>query len=97
MAADLRHDQPVHHAEDRRTEGLALHFPYASYGDGLVHGEPGEGRWVEWRCQDDGKLLLHGHTHGQEQAHDRMFHVGWDAWHRFVRHEELEAWVQTFA
>lgn len=75
---------------------LLSHFPYASYGDGTTHGEPGEGRWSEWRVDESmGKLLLHGHTHGPEKGHDNMLHVGWDAWGRFVRHDEVEAWVTS--
>lgn len=69
------------------------HFPFASYGDGTTHGEP-EGRWNEWRVPEDGRLLLHGHTHGPEKAHDKMLHVGWDAWGRFVSHDEVEQWVR---
>lgn len=73
---------------------ILSHFPYASYGDGTTHGEPGEGRWAEWRVPEHlGKFLLHGHTHGPEKAHGKQFHVGWDAWGRFVTHEELETWV----
>jgi calcineurin-like phosphoesterase family protein len=75
---------------------LLSHFPYKSYGDGTTHGEPGEGRWAEWRVDESlGKLLVHGHTHGPERAHGNQFHVGWDAWGRFVTHEELEDWVRS--
>jgi calcineurin-like phosphoesterase family protein len=73
---------------------MLSHFPYQSYGDGDQHGEP-EGRWNEWRIDESlGKLLLHGHTHGTERAHGNQFHVGWDAWGRFVSQEEIIDWVQ---
>jgi calcineurin-like phosphoesterase family protein len=76
---------------------MLSHFPYASYGDGTTHGEPGEGRWSEWRIPEElGKLLLHGHTHGPEKSHDNMLHVGWDAWGMFVPQEAVETWVKTF-
>lgn len=75
---------------------ILSHFPYASYGDGTTHGEPGEGRWAEWRVDERlGKFLLHGHTHGPEKAHDRQLHVGWDAWGRFVSHDEIVTWVES--
>jgi calcineurin-like phosphoesterase family protein len=75
---------------------MLSHFPFASYGDGTTHGEPGEGRWTEWRVPEElGKLLVHGHTHGTEKAHGNQFHVGWDAWGRFVTQDELEAWVRS--
>lgn len=75
---------------------LLSHFPYASYGDGTTHGEPGEGRWSEWRADERlGKLLIHGHTHGPERAHDgNQFHVGWDAWGGLVPMQTIVDWVQ---
>jgi calcineurin-like phosphoesterase family protein len=64
----------------RRLNGhqlLLSHFPYASFGDG----ENREGsRYNQYRLPDLGLPLLHGHTHGPEQAHGRMLHVGVDAW-----------------
>jgi calcineurin-like phosphoesterase family protein len=77
---------------------MLSHFPYQSFGDGGEHGEP-EGRWNEWRIDESlGKLLLHGHTHGKEKAHDgNQLHVGLDAWGRFVEHEEVEEWVKSVA
>ncbi len=74
---------------------LLQHFPYASWGDGDTHGEPGEGRWSEWRLPDTGKLLIHGHTHGKEQAHHgNMFHVGWDAWGQLVPQDTILDWIR---
>lgn len=73
------------------------HFPFASFADGddPEHGEEG-GRWVEFRVPETkDKLLLHGHTHGPEKAHGNQLHVGWDAWGRLVRHDEVEAWVES--
>jgi calcineurin-like phosphoesterase family protein len=75
---------------------MMSHFPYQSYGDGTTHGDP-EGRWNEWRVPEElGKLLLHGHTHGPEKAHDgNQFHVGIDVWARFVEFDEVAAWVES--
>lgn len=74
---------------------LLSHFPYAWYGDGDTHGEPGEGRWAEWRLPDTGKFLVHGHTHGQERDHGSMFHVGWDAWGQLVPEQTLTDWIES--
>jgi calcineurin-like phosphoesterase family protein len=71
------------------TEVLLSHFPY--YGD---HSD--EDRHTQYRLRDEGKWLLHGHTHGAERAQvdalpftpfrgepqwrGKMVHVGLDAW-----------------
>lgn len=68
---------------------LLSHFPYTGEG-----GRPGRDRYPEYRLRDEGFPLLHGHTHGTERAHGHQFHVGWDAWHRFVTTEEIVEWVQ---
>lgn len=69
---------------------LLSHFPYESWGDGPER--PGA-RHLEYRLPDKGLPLLHGHTHGFEQAHDNMFHVGVDAWRELVPQDEIIDWV----
>lgn len=82
----------------RKTNGvkfLMSHFPYLSWGEGPLRGGEEAARWVEWRLPESDVPLLHGHTHGPEKAHGQMLHVGWDAWGRFVREDEVVAWVQS--
>lgn len=71
------------------TEVLLSHFPYS--GD-----HSGEDRHVQYRLRDEGRWLLHGHTHGTERAQfdglpftphggepqrrGKTVHVGLDAW-----------------
>jgi len=55
------------------------HFPYWSWGDGP--GKEAYSRYKEWRPKETRtSILLHGHTHGTERAHERSLHVGLDAW-----------------
>lgn len=69
------------------------HFPYWSWGDG--DNRESSPRYPEWRVPEvPGRLLIHGHTHGKEQAHGNQFHVGWDAWGRLVTEHEISAWVE---
>ena len=61
------------------------HFPYWSWGDGPdTRGdrEPGfRPRYPKVRPPEGKKtILLHGHTHGLERAHERSLHIGLDAW-----------------
>lgn len=71
----------------RRIDGqdvLLSHFPYTR--------DRGEARYTQYRLPNEGKWLLHGHTHGTEKVtlgglptHDdplvvREIHVGVDAW-----------------
>lgn len=71
---------------------LLSHFPYAEWGDG----ESREGsRYDEYRLPNLGLPLLHGHTHGAEQAHGNMMHVGWDAWGTLVPQEIVLDWLST--
>jgi calcineurin-like phosphoesterase family protein len=42
------------------TEVLLSHFPY--------HRDRGEVRHTQWRLRDEGRWLLHGHTHGPERV-----------------------------
>lgn len=51
----------------------ACHFPY--------HGDShDDNRFPQQRPIDDGRPLLHGHTHGGWRQHDLMVDVGVDAW-----------------
>lgn len=82
----------------RKIEGhrVALsHFPYRSYGDGNDHGEPLNGRFAEWRVDEElGLPLLHGHTHETfVYTADNMLHVGWDAWGAPVHESEVRLWL----
>jgi len=52
---------------------LACHFPY-------VGDSQHEDRHAEHRPKDQGRWLLHGHTHSKEKINGRMIHVGVDAW-----------------
>lgn len=61
-----------------RTNVLMSHFPYR--GD---HTE--EERYLEWRLQDYGSWIIHGHTHSTKVLqYPRSIHVGWDAWRQLV-------------
>ena len=71
---------------------LLSHFPYQSWGDG-DHREGS--RYNQYRIPDVGIPLIHGHTHGQERAHDNMLHVGWDAWGEPVHLNHIESWLET--
>lgn len=64
-------------------EVLLSHFPYA--GAGGDHTD--EDRFVQYRLPDEGRWLLHGHTHGPEQLHGHQIHVGLDAWDLTPVHE----------
>lgn len=77
---------------------LLSHFPYSDWGDG----ESREGsRYDQYRLPDKGLPLLHGHTHGREQAHTgwsgeaHMLHVGWDAWGTLVPQETVVEWLMS--
>ena len=55
-------------------EVLLSHFPYA--GD---HTE--QDRHAQYRLRDEGRWLLHGHTHANNRHHSpRQIHVGLDGW-----------------
>jgi calcineurin-like phosphoesterase family protein len=54
-------------------EVLLSHFPYS--GD-----HTDEDRFGQYRLRDEGRWLIHGHTHGSERLHGRQIHVGLDAW-----------------
>lgn len=59
-------------------EVLLSHYPYAS-DDGQA--DRGEVRYEQYRLPDQGRWLIHGHTHYADQrVHGRQIHVGLDAW-----------------
>lgn len=62
-------------------EVLLSHYPYLT--------DAGEGgadhtftpRYTQYRLPDEGRWLLHGHTHNKDQrVHGKQIHVGLDAW-----------------
>lgn len=63
------------------------HFPYT--------GDHFDGdRYTEYRLPDDGRILLHGHTHSTEViSHSAsgtlQIHVGWDSWGRPVSEQDI--------
>ena len=65
-----------------RAEVLLSHYPYT--GD---HTEVD--RDTQWRLRDEGRWLLHGHTHSRQRVHGRQIHVGVDAWGRPVHADEI--------
>ena len=66
------------------------HFPYAPK---LIEGVPPyELRYMDRRPHDDGRWLLHGHTHSSEKLRGRQIHIGVDAWnYKPVPIEEIES------
>lgn len=63
---------------------LFCHFPYT--GD-----SNGSDRYCDYQMKDNGKWLVHGHTHQSEvrSIHPRQISIGWDAWHRPVELNEI--------
>jgi calcineurin-like phosphoesterase family protein len=65
----------------RRVNGhevLLSHFPYAGL-DGDDHTDMP--RYTQYRLPNEGRWLLHGHTHNKDQrVHGKQLHVGLDAW-----------------
>lgn len=56
-----------------REDVMLSHFPYTK--------DRHEARYMQYRLRDEGKWLLHGHTHQAEQRREgREIHVGLDAW-----------------
>ena len=54
---------------------LLSHFPYGSPGGDHTDVI----RYPEWRFPNDGRWLIHGHTHSNIQQRGRQLHVGLDA------------------
>ena len=53
---------------------LMWHFPY-------LYGDEGEDiRYKEWRLEDKGKILLHGHIHEKWLKRRKEINVGIDVW-----------------
>ncbi|RZL76215.1 MAG: metallophosphatase [Rhodococcus sp. (in: high G+C Gram-positive bacteria)] len=71
---------------------LLSHFPYT--GDHTA-----EDRGVQYRLQDEGDWLLHGHTHQSgvldPSVHPRQIHVGWDSWRRPVHVDEVAEIIES--
>ncbi|MBF6085137.1 metallophosphoesterase family protein [Nocardia cyriacigeorgica] len=51
---------------------LLSHFPYDEDHSSFI-------RYTQWRYPDEGKWLIHGHTHSTIQQRGRELHVGVDA------------------
>lgn len=63
---------------------LLSHFPYAGEWE-VAHPD----KFTQYRLKDEGRWLLHGHTHGTERLHDgHQIHVGLDAWDLTPVHED---------
>lgn len=64
---------------------LLSHYPYWASKDGP---ERGEGRYEQFRLPDQGRILIHAHTHWTHptsgSATGREICVSWDAWNRLV-------------
>jgi calcineurin-like phosphoesterase family protein len=55
------------------------HFPYKGSGDHM-DGEDGKERFSEYRYQDEGGWLLHGHVHDEWLLRGKQINVGVDVW-----------------
>jgi calcineurin-like phosphoesterase family protein len=71
-----------------KPSAILSHLPWFGAGEGDRELEE---RYSEFRLHDLGnRWLIHGHTHSDKKLDgDRSIHVGWDAWHRPVRLEEI--------
>ena len=67
---------PLHRIFEK-VEFLAWHLPYRPEENDPINKDL---RYLEWRPRDEGKWLLHGHTHGRWKKRGRMIDVGVDAW-----------------
>lgn len=66
---------------------MLSHFPYE------VDHVPAA-RFMEWRLRDEGRWLLHGHTHTSLRVTgERQIHVGVDAWDGFPVHRDNVAYL----
>lgn len=82
-------------------EYLMSHFPYPGTSEGTdPNGRPYDDRYLQYRLQDLGVPLLHGHTHRNEtatisQRGTKQFHVGLDA-HGLapVNLSKIEEWLR---
>lgn len=77
--------------DGQRREVMLSHFPYP--GEGADHTETPH--YMQYRLRDEGRILLHGHTHlGDQTYHESgdgtpQYHVGWDAHGRPVSLDEV--------
>lgn len=69
---------------------LVNHFPYE--GD-----SEGEDRYPQYRLQDEGKVLIHGHIHDMWQVKGRQINTGFDAWGRLLHWDEVVELVKLAA
>lgn len=76
-----------------RHDLLMSHYPYL--GAGADH--TAKPRYSQYRLRDEGRWLLHGHTHMKGQRlHGRQIHVGLDAWGLApVSHETIRTLAQA--
>ena len=68
-------------------EVLLSHYPY---GD---EDHTDEARYTQYRLRDEGRLLIHAHTHSTERFNGRQACVSWEAWNRLVNMGDLKEWV----
>lgn len=69
---------------------VVSHFPYT--GD-----SEGEDRYPQYRPEDRGEVLVHGHIHDMWQVNGRQINVGFDAWGRLLHSDEVEELVKKAA
>lgn len=81
----------------RRLEGRRLHMSHFPYNipDGHADRNPDDVRWPEWRLQDLGHPLVHGHLHTEVKEHGNQFHVGVDAHQALVPESTIAAWLRS--
>lgn len=69
--------QPYARIRVQGEEVLLSHYPYADE----PGADRGEVRYSQYRLPNEGRWLIHGHTHMEDQrVHGRQIHVGLDAW-----------------
>ncbi|TWS23181.1 metallophosphatase [Tsukamurella sputi] len=89
--------------DGQRHEVLLSHFPYG--GD-----HTDTERYSQYRLPDEGRWLLHGHTHSGKRTstppggqsygawwdgrENYQLHVGWDAWRRPVSEDDIAALIR---
>lgn len=68
------------------------HYPYA----GVEHNKGEDDRFLEKRPERrKGEILIHGHTHKNQQVFENMIHIGVDAWDFYpVMHYEIVQLIQ---
>lgn len=66
-------------------EILLSHYPYS--------GDHGEDRYTQYRLRDEGRKLIHAHTHSTERFNGNQACVSWEAWNRLVNVGDLKEWI----